>query len=302
MPKNINGWIVHAGFNKASRRTDLDERFIASGRKLEMRIEPVQTGIIGSSPELVARWDLPDFAILQNKNTSFGRILEDAGVLVVNSPGSIELANSKIATANAFWRAGVSQPKTVLDPYGRGNGEKELLFSFADMLEQELGFPMIVKEETGYGGSGVHLVRSKEDLILSDMFSNARPHLVFQQFLPECFGTDIRIGIIAGEYAGAIRRVGAEGDFRSNMHAGGHAEPYEPTAEEKALAIAAANATGLEYSGVDVLQTNEGPVICEVNSSPLFSAIEDTCFPFSETLLEYIRNVISGKRMRIPVL
>ena len=116
--------------------------------------------------------------------------------------------------------------------------------------------------------------------------------LLFQQYIRECKGRDIRLYMVGGKCVAAMRRVN-EGDFRANIQIGGHAEAYTPTQEEIALAQKACHALSLDFAGVDLLQSKEGPLLCEVNSNAHFTALSAlTGEDVAGAIFDHIREVL----------
>jgi ribosomal protein S6--L-glutamate ligase len=114
-------------------------------------------------------------------------------------------------------------------------------------------------------------------------------NLLVQEYIEEAGGADIRALVVNGEVVGAMKRQGAEGDFRSNLHQGGSATAYKLNRKEKATAIAAAKAMGLGVCGVDMIPSARGPLVMEVNSSPGLEGIEkSTNINIAAKIMEYI--------------
>jgi ribosomal protein S6--L-glutamate ligase len=99
-------------------------------------------------------------------------------------------------------------------------------------------------------------------------------NILVQEFVKEASGTDVRALVVGGKVIATMMRQGAEGDFRSNLHRGGNATPIKITPEERSTAVRAAKSMGLNVCGVDMLRSNDGPVVMEVNSSPGLEGIE----------------------------
>jgi len=131
-------------------------------------------------------------------------------------------------------------------------------------------YPKVVKILSGNQGIGVSLVRSEEELrAYRDEFKN-EARFVVQEYIEESKGNDARLFVIGDTVCGAMRRVSQSDDFRANLHLGGRMEPYEPSELECDYAVRAAKALGLQYAGVDIIQSHRGPLVLEVNSSPGF--------------------------------
>ena len=138
-------------------------------------------------------------------------------------------------------------------------------------VEAALGYPLVIKEGCGSFGQQVYLAQSRADARAIIAKASGAP-LLFQKFIQESAGQDIRLYMVGGPCAAAMRRVNGA-DFRANIQSGGRAERYVPTAEEISLAAAACAALGLDFAGVDLLHSQDGPLICEVNSNAHFTAL-----------------------------
>jgi ribosomal protein S6--L-glutamate ligase len=156
------------------------------------------------------------------------------------------------------------------------------------------GAPVILKLLEGTQGLGVILAESQNAAgSVMEAFNGLEARIIVQQFIKEAGGADIRAFIVDGEVVGAMKRQGKEGEFRSNLHRGGSASIIEMTEEEKNTALIAAKALGLSVAGVDMLQSKNGPLVLEVNSSPGLEGIEKaTGTNIAEKIIRYIeRNV-----------
>ncbi|MGD2059516.1 MAG: 30S ribosomal protein S6--L-glutamate ligase, partial [Acidimicrobiia bacterium] len=114
-------------------------------------------------------------------------------------------------------------------------------------------------------------------------------------FIKEAGGSDIRAFVVGGKVVAAMRRQGAPGDFRSNLHRGGSAEVTKLTPSERSTAVRAAKAVGLAVAGVDLLQSDQGPMVLEVNSSPGLEGIENASgVDIAELIVEYIEDNVGA--------
>ena len=137
------------------------------------------------------------------------------------------------------------------------------------------GAPVVIKLLEGTQGIGVVLAEtSKAAESVIEAFMGLKANILVQEFIKEAGGADIRCLVVGDKVIAAMKRQGAEGEFRSNLHRGGSAEIIKLTKEERATAINAANIMGLKLCGVDLLRSGRGPVVMEVNSSPGLEGIE----------------------------
>jgi ribosomal protein S6--L-glutamate ligase len=194
------------------------------------------------------------------------RQFEMMGVWSVNESVAIGRARDKLRSLQILARTGIGLPVTAF-AYDTTRTD--------ELLEMVGGTPAIIKLLEGTQGIGVVLgetPRSAKSVI--EAFRGANVNILVQEFIKEAGGTDIRALVIGGKVIAAMQRRGAEGDFRSNLHRGGSAKSIKITPEERAVAIRAAKVMGLNVAGVDMLRSNHGPVIMEVNSSPGLEGVE----------------------------
>ena len=211
-----------------------------------------------------------DFYLFWDKDVRLAMQLEMLGKRVFNPAKSIALCDDKTLTHLALAKENLPMPQTILCPQtfpSLGYPQTD----FLDQVEQALSYPLVVKEGCGSFGQQVYLANCRED-ILPVLQKAAGTPLLFQEYIGECRGRDLRLYMVGGKCAAAMRRVN-DTDFRANIQIGGHAEPYVPSAEEMALAARACEALGLDFAGVDLLESKRGPLVCEVNSNAHFTAL-----------------------------
>ncbi|MFO1533297.1 MAG: RimK family alpha-L-glutamate ligase, partial [Thermoplasmatota archaeon] len=138
------------------------------------------------------------------------------------------------------------------------------------------GCPAIVKLQAGTQGVGTMLADTEQALYaLCETLWAMGQQIVLQEFVREAKGSDVRAFVIGGKVVAAMRRTAAPGEFRSNIHRGGHGRPLQLEESEEQHVIAAARAMGLHVAGVDYLESREGPKVLEVNASPGFQGLEE---------------------------
>ncbi len=193
--------------------------------------------------------------------------LEALGVPLTAGSRAVALSRDKMLCLQTLSAAGLPVPPTAL---ARQAPDAEWAVAAVG------GPPVVLKFLTGTHGVGVFLAESVEAArtILDAMWGIER-NLLVQRFVRAAAGRDIRLFVVAGEVRAAIRRIAPAGSFRAGLHSGGRAEAHTPSPEHRALAERAASALGLPIAGVDLLEGEEGPLVCEVNSSPGLEGIED---------------------------
>ncbi|MFP5332106.1 MAG: 30S ribosomal protein S6--L-glutamate ligase [Acidimicrobiia bacterium] len=198
--------------------------------------------------------------------TAVVRQFEMAKVYSVNSSQGITRSRDKLHAHQLLARAHVGLPVT---------GYAHATMDIEGLLEVVGGPPVVVKLLEGTQGLGVVLAETRkaaESVI--GAFRQLDANILVQEYIKESKGADVRAFVIAGKVVAAMRRTGAPGDFRSNLHRGGSAEMIRLTPQERATAVKAARTVGLNVAGVDMLQSDRGPLVLEVNSSPGLEGIE----------------------------
>ncbi len=218
--------------------------------------------------------------------TAMVRHFEMMDVFSVSGSLAISRSRDKLRSLQILSKHGVDMPKTI---FASNKSTAK------DVIALSGGAPLVLKILEGTQGVGVVLVDSeKAAKSVLDAFYGMDVNLLVQEFIEESGGSDIRALVVNGEVVGAMKRQGAEGDFRSNLHQGGSATAYKLTRKEKSTAIAAAKAMGLGVCGVDMIPSSRGPLVMEVNSSPGLEGIEkSTEIDIAGKIMEHIENNVT---------
>jgi len=221
--------------------------------------------------------------------TAVLRQFEMMGVYPLNESVAITRARDKLRSLQLLQRDGVGLPNTV---FAHRTSEA------TEILKLAGGAPVVIKLLEGTQGIGVVLgetTKAAESIIQA--FGGVRTNILVQQFVKEANGEDLRCFVVGNKVVAAMLRKGKEGDFRSNLHRGGTASVVKISPKERATAIKAAKAMGLNVCGVDMLRSNEGPVVMEVNSSPGLQGIETaTGVDVAGQIIQFIeKNAQPGK-------
>ncbi len=175
-------------------------------------------------------------------------------------------SRDKLRSLQILSRAGLGLPKTVFTNYSK---------DVAKTLDEVGGAPVIIKLLEGTQGLGVILAdNDKSAISVMEAFNGIKTRVIVQEFIREAKGADIRAFVVDGQVVGAMKRQARDGEFRSNLHRGGTAEVIALSRQEEIAAVKATKALGLGIAGVDMLQSERGPLIIEVNSSPGLEGIE----------------------------
>ena len=212
-----------------------------------------------------------DFCIYLDKDKYISAMLEKSGLRLFNSHTSIQLCDDKMLTSIALADSGVPLPETLAGLLCY-DAQSDVSETALRAVEKKLGYPLIVKASYGSLGSGVFKADDFSSLLAIARELKCTPHL-FQRFVSESAGRDIRVIVVGGEVVAAMLRS-SETDFRSNIELGGVGTPVEVDRELGKLCIRTAEALGLDYYGIDVLLGEGGYLVCEVNSNAFFGGIE----------------------------
>ncbi|MBI5447098.1 MAG: 30S ribosomal protein S6--L-glutamate ligase [Gammaproteobacteria bacterium] len=194
------------------------------------------------------------------------RQFEMMGVPTLNSSLALTRSRDKLRSFQLFSKRGIGLPVT---------GFADSPDDIDDLIQLVGGPPLVIKLVEGTQGIGVVLAETKQAASsVIEAFLGMKAHIMIQEYIKESNGADIRCFVIDNKVVAAMRRQATPGEFRSNLHRGGKATLVKITPEERAMAIRAVKIMGLNIAGVDMLRSDRGPLIMEVNSSPGLKGIE----------------------------
>lgn len=221
--------------------------------------------------------------------TAIVRQLEMQGAYTVSSSIAISRSRDKLRSMQLLAKAGVGIPKTVVS---RNTTDID------DLLEQLGGMPVIIKLARGTHGNGVVLAETKKaakSVLQAFYLTNEDgTNILLQEFIKESAGTDIRAFVVGSRVVASMKRQSLDDDFRSNLHKGGEGTKVKLTDEETKVAIKAARAMGLNIAGVDLMRSERGPLVLEVNASPGFGIEKVTGRDVAGAIIEYVE--LNAKR------
>ena len=223
---------------------------------------------------------------ISNAMTRYGcavvRQFEMQGVYTASSSVAITRSRDKLRAAQILAKYDVDTPKTLVS---RNTSDID------DLLEQ-IGLPVIIKLAKGTHGNGVILAdtrkAAKSALQAFYLYNEDGTNILLQEFIKESAGTDIRAFVVGNQVVASMQRESLDDDFRSNLHQGGAGNPIKLTSEEKKIALKAAKAMGLHICGVDLMRSERGPLVLEVNASPGFGIEKVTGRDVASKIIEYI--------------
>jgi ribosomal protein S6--L-glutamate ligase len=225
---------------------------------------------------------------IANYMTRYGcaivRQFEMQGIWTASSSIAITRARDKLRSAQILAKYGVDMPKTLVS---RNTADID------DLIDQ-IGLPVIIKLATGTHGNGVVLADTKKAaksaLQAFYLYNEDGTNILLQEYIKESAGTDIRAFVVGNHVVASMKRQSLDDDFRSNLHKGGSGTSIKLTDEEKKVALKAARAMGLHIAGVDLMRSERGPLVLEVNASPGFGIERVTGRDVASKIVEYVEH------------
>jgi ribosomal protein S6--L-glutamate ligase len=223
--------------------------------------------------------------------TAVLRQFEMMGVFPLNESVAITRARDKLRSLQLLARKGIGLPVT-----GFAHSPDDV----QDLIKMVNGAPLVIKLLEGTQGIGVVLAETqKAGESVIEAFMGLKANILVQEYIKEAGGADLRCLVIGDKVVAAMKRQAKEGEFRSNLHRGGSASLVRITPEERSTAVRAARTMGLNVAGVDILRSNHGPVVMEVNSSPGLEGIEKaTGKDIAGQIIEFIEKTSRPNRTR----
>lgn len=223
--------------------------------------------------------------------TAVVRQFEMMGIYSVNESVAISRARDKLRSLQLLARKGIGLPRT---------GFAESPDDTEDLLKMIGEPPLVIKLLDGTQGIGVVLAETRQAAeSVIEAFMGLRSNILVQEFIGEAGGSDIRCFVIGNKVIASMKRQAKEGDFRSNIHRGGMPSLVRITPEERETAVKAARIIGLNVAGVDILRSDRGPLVLEVNSTPGLEGIESaTKKDIAGMLIEFVENNAKPRRTR----
>lgn len=213
----------------------------------------------------------------------------------LSSSIAIARTRDRLRSAQILTKAGVETPKTLVS---RNTADLD------DLLEQ-IGLPVIIKLASGTHGNGVVLADAKKAaksaLQALYLYNEDGTNILLQEYIKESAGTDIRAFVVGSKVVASMKRQSLDDDFRSNLHKGGGGTIVKLTDTEKRMAIRAAKAMGLHVAGVDLMRSNRGPLVLEVNASPGFGIEKITKRNVAAKIIEYVEHNATRKNSKDKV-
>ena len=220
---------------------------------------------------------LPDFVYPYMEHGNRGyfplaivRQLERLGVNIFNRAATIETVADKLHSHQVLAESRLPTPTTMLAKFPVD----------LELIERTIGFPVVVKTILGSNGSGVFLIDNADAFKdLMDLIGETNPNiqLIFQKFIANSRGRDLRLFVVDGEVVAAMERRAKDGGFKANFSTGGSVLSFAPDEEAAHLAVKTAEVLDIQVAGIDLLFTDQGYTICEANTFPGFKGLERAC-------------------------
>ena len=294
----MNVWVLYKNVVSESWETQkLVEEFEKQDIKIRV-VNPQDVDIFVSRDDrksiLVAgkARGLPDYVIPRTgSGTTYFikaiiRHLERLGVVLINGSAAIDTVKDKLYTQQILGESNLPVPKTLLVRHPIN----------VDFVENNIGFPIIVKTLSGSFGAGVFLAENKrqfQDLIKLAEITSKSYNIIVQEFIKDSWGRDIRVFVLNNKVVGCMMRQATDGDFRANITRGGEGIPYQITEEIEWLGGESARLLHLDIAGVDLLFDNGSYRVCEVNSSPGFEGMDKyTNTNIAELIVNFVKHKV----------
>ncbi|MEC5422037.1 RimK family alpha-L-glutamate ligase [Virgibacillus sp. C22-A2] len=292
---NLHGWIIYNGNLPGNKFLDFAQWIQAAATRKNSTTTIYKNNellsYLGIGQLEVLRQDknkLPDYVVFADKDIYLAKQLEYLGVPVFNSAEAIDISDDKIATYQRLAVKNLPIPRTIIAPKIFVSGQLDK--TTVQLAMESLGFPMIIKESFGSFGEQVYLIYTEEELykMVESLQGKA---FMFQEFISSSYGNDLRLQVVGDEVVAAMKRSASD-DFRANVTAGGTMTAYKPTQQEEKLAIAATQAIGADFAGIDLLfGPNNSPIVCEINSNAHIRNMFDcTNINVADYIIGYILN------------
>lgn len=281
------------------------KRFVEAGEKLGHQVDVIDTmhcymDVTSSRPSVrykgkaLPRYDavIPRIgASVTFYGTSVVRQFEMMGTFSINESVAISRSRDKLRSLQLLSRKGIGMPRT-----GFANHPDRI----DDLIKNVGGAPVVIKLLEGTQGIGVVLAdTAKTAEAIIEAFMGLNASILVQEYIEEAGGADIRCLVVGGKVIAAMKRQGAPGEFRSNLHRGGSASLVRLSPAERKTAVDAAKTMGLNMCGVDILRSKNGPMVMEVNSSPGLEGIETaTGKDIAGMIIEFIANTATPNKTK----
>ena len=284
------GWLIVNGFLESPKFDEIYNWILKAGEENDVKLRKLTndqvTSILPISTGETDWKAKPDFVLFWDKDVKLARMLEAEGFKVFNNADAIEACDDKSLTFIKLKDTDIPMPVTFNAPLCFEDKYPD--YTFLLQMENKIGYPMIIKKNEGSFGNEVFLAKDFNEAagIAEKLGPNS---FIVQEFVEESKGKSARLQVVGDEVITSMK-LSNEEDFKSNVTGGGQMEKYEPTDEEKQIALKACEKLGLDFAGVDLIwDKNKKPLLIEVNSNAHFKNIFDcTGVDVADAIIKYI--------------
>lgn len=283
------GWLIVNGFLESPKFEEIYNWILAASKENNVEIRKLTndqvTSILPISSGETDWKTKPDFVLFWDKDVKLARMLEAEGFKAFNSADAIEACDDKSLTFIKLKDTDIPMPVTFNAPLCFESKYPD--YTFLLQIENKIGYPMIIKKNEGSFGNEVFLAKDFNEAatIAESLGPNS---FIMQEFIEDSKGESARLQVVGDEVITSMKLTNEE-DFKSNVTGGGKMEKYEPTDEEKSIALKACEKLGLDFAGVDIIWKENKPLLCEINSNAHFKNIFDcTGIDVADAIIKYI--------------
>ena len=289
-----NGWLIYNGSITSEKFTEIHTWYQEIANQKGISLELIKNNEIHSviannksTMKIDRNTCEPEFILFLDKDIRLAKHLERLGYKLFNGGHTIEACDDKIRTFQLLSDHNIPMPKTIISPMMFA-GTTEQDHTFIEFVENELQYPLVIKEAFGSFGAQVYLIENREQLLERRRELLYVPHL-YQEFVHSSKGRDVRLHVVGDKVVASMLRT-SDIDFRANVTNGGKMHKFVPPRSFVELAIRASKLVGADFSGVDILFGEaEEPVICEINSNAHIKNIYDcTGIDVAHYIFDYI--------------
>lgn len=283
------GWLIVNGFLESPKFEEIYNWILKAAKSNDVELRKLTndqvTSILPISSGETDWKTKPDFVLFWDKDVKLARMLEAEGFKVFNNADAIEACDDKSLTFIKLKDSDIPMPVTFNAPLTFEAKYPD--YTFVLQVENKIGYPMIIKKNEGSFGNEVFLAKDfKESVEIIDQLGPNS--FIIQEFVEPSKGKSARLQVVGDEVITSMKLTN-EKDFKSNVTGGGKMEKYEPTDEEKEIALKACKKLGLDFAGVDIIWKEDKPLLCEINSNAHFKNIFDcTGVDAADAIIKYI--------------
>ena len=284
------GWLIVNGFLDSPKFDEIYNWILIAAKENDVELRKLTndqvTSILPISTGETDWKAKPDFVLFWDKDVKLARMLEAEGFQVFNKADAIEACDDKSLTFIKLKETDIPMPVTFNAPLTFESKYPD--YTFLLQVENKLGYPMIIKKNEGSFGNEVFLAKDFNEA--ANIAEKLGPNsFIMQEYIESSKGKSARLQVVGSEVITSMKLTN-EGDFKSNVTGGGKMEKYEPTSEEKEIAIKACEKLGLDFAGVDIIwKEDDKPLLCEINSNAHFKNIFDcTGVDAADAIIKYI--------------